>query len=491
MSILKVSPMFSFHIGCRCNSDIFNNKITFGPHTLFYSDNTTVTKAACAGNEVVILGHISCLSGEEYSSLPEAMASCADLDSLLSIEYLCGGKYVIFAYIEGKSYVVCDATSSVPVYYLTQCQDGFACSSNIKLITDSFNLSTDDEHMSVRLSGDISQAMPYDITEYKNIKQLLPNHALHIDSNTAVRFVNEPVKTGYVSVEEAVKITSPYISKLTKFYLSIYDIACPITDGKDSRVVLSYLLSSDKKFPCYTINHGVSSDAQTLTIPKDLCKCAGLEHRVLSDAYLTDDDIAYADEMLGKDAYSKRTLMIAKTIKQAFPQNAIINGDIVGQIGKCSLHRDIPQFLASPSYFRCKLHNYSKESKILLRQWEKEISASGECINVFDLFSVESRLGRWACQENAIYNLLSLPYLNIFNSRCIIYVWANVKRNLRKKSLLNIALIKKNCEKLLSVPFENESFSSRLARSNWLIYYISGYIKFFAQKTAFKLKKRG
>ena len=491
MTDLKVSPMFSFHIGCRCNTDIFNNEASFGPHMLYYADATTIVKSSNDKNEVIILGHITSLSNKGVPSVAEAMAKCDDLDSLLSVEYDCGGKYVIFAYVGGRSYVITDATSSVPVYYLAEGADTFVCSSSMKLIADSFNLSKDDKHMHIRNSGDISQAMPYDITEYKCIKQLLPNHAFHIDTHTAVRFVNESVYKGIVPLNDAVKITSPLISKLTEYYLSLYDIACPITDGKDSRVVLSQLFAQGKRFPCYTIDHNSGSAPQVIEIPKKLCDCIDLEYRVLSDATLTDEDIAHADDMLGKGSYSARTLMIAKTIKEAFPQKAILNGDIVGQVGKCSLHRDIPEFLATPSYFRCKLHNYSKESKKLLKAWKKEIYSSGECTNVFDLFSVESRLGRWACQENTIYNFIALPYLNIFNSRSIIYVWTKVKRTQRKKAFLNIELIKGNCEKLLSVPFEMDSFTSCIAKSNWLMYYISSYIKYFVQKLAFKLKKRG
>ena len=50
--------------------------------------------------------------------------------------------------------------------------------------------------------------------------------------------------------------------------------------------------------------------------------------------------------------------MIANTIKCNFGDGAVLNGDIMGQVGKCSLHRDIPEIFATPSYFRCKLHNH-------------------------------------------------------------------------------------------------------------------------------------
>ena len=167
------------------------------------------------------------------------------------------------------------------------------------------------------------------------------------------------------------------------------------------------------------------------------------------------------------------------------------SNDYANDVGKCSLHRDIPSFLATPGYFRCKLHNYSKRAKLVLADWLRDIKASGERVNTFDLFSVENRMGRWAAQENLIYNLAGQLYLNIFNSRKIIYTWTAVSRRERKKSLLHVGYIKKVNPSLLSVAFErDESALVRISKSNGLFYYLSSYLKFFLQKRKFYKRKK-
>ena len=210
-------------------------------------------------------------------------------------------------------------------------------------------------------------------------------------------------------------------------------------------------------------------------------------HPLLVRAKRSDALKTAMETLLGNGNYSLRTLRIAQTIRQSFGDGAIINGDIIGQVGKCSLHRDIPGLFATPSYFRCKLHNYSSGAKAQLRQWIEEIKASGEKTNLFDLFSIENRMGRWAGQENLIYNTLGQVYLNIFNCRSIVYVWTAVSRKERKQSLLHIDLIKKTAGELLEIPFEREeSLVFRASKATGLTYLLSSYMKYYIEKAKFK-----
>ena len=207
-----------------------------------------------------------------------------------------------------------------------------------------------------------------------------------------------------------------------------------------------------------------------------------LNYQQFADIELTDGDIAEADAVWGKNNYIKRTLMLAHSIKHHLGDNAVINGDIIGQVGKCSLHRDIPLGFATPSYFLCKLHNYSKEAKEGLRLWMQEIEHSNEHVNYFDLFSIENRMGVWAANENEIYNMVGQYYLNIFNSRSIIYEWTRVGSKERKVSTIHLSIIKKLCPKLLEIPFEPTSIFEKIAKYNGISYLLASYLKFYKEK---------
>jgi hypothetical protein len=96
-------------------------------------------------------------------------------------------------------------------------------------------------------------------------------------------------------------------------------------------------------------------------------------------------------------------------------------------------------------------------------------------------------MGRWAGQENLMYHSLGQAYLNIFNSRSILYTWTAVSRRARKNAPLHLELIQRTCPELLKVPFEKEEhILFRLSKVNGLTYLLSSYAKFLLEKQAYQ-----
>ena len=440
-----------------------------------------------------VFGYAADLKARKTERIAEQiLTNSSSLQDVIDAEYHLGGKYFLL-YKDASGCFICgDATCSVPIYYTTF-QHEFICTSNLMLIVREQNLSPDATLQHIRNSGNISQAMPFDLTEYKEIKQLIPNHYLALNDQSTHRFVNSANKQRKLTVQEATEKAKPLIEFLTRYYIDKFDVYCPITSGRDSRVVLSFLSRlTSKPINSYTIKHVEHSGSeQDLVIPPQLARVCGMNHRQIEDVPADIETQQLFDEYLGRNRYSKRTLNIANTIHSYFAEGAVINGDIIGQVGKCSLHRDIPHILATPEYFRWKLHNYSREARYALNSWIKEIRAAGECVNLFDLFSIENRMGRWAAQENTIYSAKGQLYLNIFNSRSIIYLWTSVRRSERKKSLLHIALIKETCPVLLSVPFEKDTSTIiKLSKANGLFYYITSFLKYRIERRRFMKEKK-
>ncbi|MBR6632986.1 MAG: hypothetical protein IKL05_01650 [Clostridia bacterium] len=463
----------------------------FGKYTISMDHNTPFEYASNGVVECAIYGLVTnVVSNKSNNIVDEIVEKCKKIQDVVEYEKNLGGKYILLFKVNDQYYIQGDATCSIPIFYNTE--GAFVCSSNCNYIAKLKDYCVDNELNLIRKSGDISQAMPYDITPYRQIKQLIPNHFLDVNKQSAIRFVNSIKRQKAISVEKATKIVLPMIENLLNFYMSKYKIYCPITSGRDSRVVLSFLLKSTEKFSCYTIKHPEhNNDTQDITVPIAMCKKVNIEHRLIEDVIVSETLKDEIDRLLGNGNYSLRTLRIAQTIKEFFGDGAIINGDIIGQVGKCSLHRDIPSIFATPSYFRCKLHNYSKESKMQLKQWIKEIKSSGEKTNVFDLFSIENRMGRWAAQENLIYNTLGQAYLNIFNCRSIIYTWTAVERKERKLSMLHVDLIQKNSAVLLDIPFEtDESIVIKISKANGFTYLFSSYMKYYIEKAKFEKGRR-
>jgi hypothetical protein len=491
--LYKNSQMYSFYFGTEVEARKYSNCIPFGRYILSYSDNTAVAYAENADSELALLGDAVDLKTGRFEDLPGLLISGIDtIESLVCREHDLGGKYVIFYRSQDAYYLVGDATCSIPICYTAVFDGVFACSSNLNDICRDRKYRQDATLLKIRNSGDPSQAMPFDYTIYREIRHLIPNHYLDVEQRKSVRFINQSQIMPTVSPFDAASMTLPLIRKLADYYSAKYPLYCPITSGRDSRVVLAFLMEKNDSLPCYTIRHAHQSEnEQDLTTPGQLCALSNLPYTQIEDVPLHERTALSMNKALSENTYSKRTLMIANTVHEYCGENAIVNGDIIGQVGKCSLHRDIPQCLATPAYFRCKLHNYSRESLEALREWLREVKLSGEKVSSFDLFSIENRMGRWAAQENLIYNTIGQRYLNLFNSRCIIYVWTSVSRKLRKLSAIHLSLIKLLNYQLLSVPFESDKGCLvRFSKSNGLLYYGFSFVKHWKEYWDYKRGSR-
>lgn len=486
------APIFSYCFSSEIteNPDMPVNYY-FGKYYLSVDSQTPYHAFKNQSCECALFGYAVNVITAKCDSIPEQiLMDCSSIDEVIEYEKKLGGKYVIFYRNAENYYIFGDATLSIPIFF--SLTGDVVCTNNYQIIVEKFNLTPDPEYMKIRECGEISQAMPFDITVYKEIKQLIPNHYYDINNTKAIRFINAPHKQKKMSIAEATNKVLPLIDVLTHYYRSLFKIFCPITSGRDSRVVLAFLLADGFSGACYTIKHPEhNGSTQDIVIPQQMCPATYVPYETISEVALTPLTIERMDNIFGKGNYSAKTLRIAKTVKEHCVDSAIINGDIIGQIGKCSLHRDIQSCFATPAYFRCKLHNYSNEAKEQLGLWLDEIKQSGEQINTFDLFSVENRMGRWAAQENLIYNALGQVYLNIFNSRSIIYVWTAVSRKLRKKSLIHTDLIDKKAPVLLQFPFErDESIMIRLSKLNGPFYLFSSYLKYCIEKQIFLRRKK-
>lgn len=465
----------------------YESVLPFGEYQIKFCNTTPMMHACVADRELLIYGYaVDVRNGTSEMLASRMLSATQTIEDVVNYEMHLGGKYLIFYRDATGMYVIPDATASIPFCYATG-DSQLICASNSELIAKQLCLQPDAQLLKIRKSSEISQAMPYNLTVYKEIAQLLPNHYFSFTEGRAVRFVNFRERKKPISAKEAAEITAPMIENILQLYSGKFKLYCPITSGRDSRVVLAFMMDVDANTKTYTINHSnFDENEPDVLVPVQIAQAVNITNNRIVEIEPTEQMYHEFNEEFGATGYSRRTLMIANTIHHDYADGAVINGDIIGQVGKCSLHRDIPELLISPRYFRCKLHNYSKESVTVLRQWMRNVRKSGEQVNLFDMFSMENRMGRWAAQENIIYAMVGQLYLNIFNSRAIIYPWTLVPRKDRKLSKIHIELIRMKYPSLLEVPFENvRSTFEGVAKKNGFTYYFASFAKYYIQKFQF------
>ena len=463
-------------------------------HLHVYVDQRTPVELSSRGTfSVMLIGIAVDVQTGRSNGIAEMLAeSCASLDDVIRAEYTLGGKYILLISSHEGLYLIGDATCSIQVCYeIDREQKVCAIASDPYIIARKHDLTPDKDLLRVRRSGELFQPMPYNVTIFREILQLLPNHTLNLLTGETERYLYYSSALPRLSAGDAAKQILPYLDSMVKGYAKHFPLLVPITAGKDSRVVLAAVCRQLPGVKTYTMKHKKHrDDDEELVISKQLTARMKLPHSIYPDVELSEEQIQYFDQIIGKDLYSRISLTISATVHRYCSEYAVLNGDILDQIGKISPHRDIPECLATAGYFRCKLHNYSKEAKTLTKAWLREVKSSGEHLLSFDLFSIENRMGRWASQNHALDSYLGQVNLNIFNARRIIGILCCVDRKERMRFEIHKALLEQIDPDWLTVPFGKSRRAARLAKSNFAVFYCSGYLKYYLEKFRFRYRSR-
>lgn len=436
-------------------------------------------------SEIAVIG--LCLpTSDDTPKWQELVDSIHTPEEFLAAEKYMAGRYVLLVHIfDAGYYLVGDATCSIQINY---CTGARTVSSIVPLVVRDSNSKIDPLKQKVFQQKPISCAMPGDITVYEDIFALLPNHYLKLDSFQAVRFCASayPINSG--TVEDCCGKSLERARYICREMNKRFDIVCPVTGGRDSRVVLALLREVNRNLEAFTMrHHAMREDDQDLVVSAKLCKTIGQPHTVISDVSLLAEPVAYFDALFGVGKYNRNSVVLGETIKSRYEGKTVINGDIIGQIGKTSLHRDVPDRLMNAKYFQCKAHNFGATKYI--KEWMADTETEPN-VERCDLFSWEHRMGRWAAMTSQTKDLCGINELNFFNCREIISLWTSIPREIRKNGAIHDFFLGQIDPALKEIPYEKAPLVIRIGKLNWIAMYAATFAKFYYQKTQFNLRRK-
>lgn len=466
-------PLFSRHV------PLFGGSLW-----LHHTAATEVRMACCSVGEVAVVGFCVDSHGElTREEIPGWLANLAveGIDVLYRASARLAGKYVLCCRSKDGDYLVGDATASIPIHY--SFSSGHLTAASTDQLTariDSLELSA--EAVELRAYSDWMQGLPDDMTMFEHVRALLPNHWLDLNAQKAVRIPLEILPAGGGTERKEIISRSAFlIRNITREILLAYDVMCPLTAGYDSRVSLAFLRKERADQPCYTFRHeGFTDETEDLKIATQICAQLGLSHAELPDVPMPKAMAEHIFYYAGK-YNSERTLSHVYTYGSAFRGKALVNGDIIGQVGKSSISNAVPNRFATAGFFQCKMHNTAPQMRANLQHWMDGVKAAGDGRWMCDLFAVENRCGRWAPQSGTLYGLAGITVLNQFNCAELIRLWMSVDRRLRVEQYLHRQLLEQESPELLKFPFNAATKTDVFRKSPWL-FLIATHGKFLLQR---------
>lgn len=450
-----------------------------------YTSATQVLHVQEKEHETAIIGYCVDAHGEiPRAQIPMTLCQCSTLEEAWNFCNRLAGKYVICYLQQSHIYVWGDATCSIPLNYGRN--DDIVCISPFdKMTAATIGVQPDERLVHLRKSADPSQTMPYDWTPYKQVKALLPNHVLHLQTMKSTRMCI-PVHNETSDTKEIIQYSIDLCKAIGKEYAVDYDLVCPLTAGYDSRAVLAIMRQVLPSITCFTIKlQGLDEHSSDVSVPRQICNALNQPYQ-LDEAFTPSDALIKSIEMYAGLVNARDRIVEALIFQSAHQGKARLHGDIIGQIGKSSVMNNVPKTLITPSFLQCKCHNTDSLTKSAFSAYIQEIQANGDGSWISDLFSWENRCGRWAGQEEALYALCGMISLNIFNCREVILQWIRIPRKNRKQSYVHKEMIAETEPGLLDIPF-NQGSKLDVLKKYWPLYYAATYAK---QLLLYRMRKQ-
>ena len=390
-------------------------------------------------NSLILIGHILDPDNPSHNNediLSDLLFNSFDnFNTLIERTFTLGGRWILIVKLGEDIILFNDASGLRQVFYTDINSTGSLwCASQPGLIADILGLAIDGEaHDFIKKIEPINKEYwwPGNSSPFKEIKHLLPNHYIHLNTGAVNRYWPNK-KLNRLSLNMAVERISRILKGLACSMYNRFDLALSITAGLDSRVVLASFKDFYKDITCITLKEqGMSRWSADIRVPKTMLSALGVNHDIVNVSPTIDDiyssifknNVAYAHDIWLKDAYA------------IFNYNRNEKVAVVGsvsEIGRC--------FYKSSRYSGGKLTgsilssmtkmNGNHFAATSFNKWLKSIENLFD-YNLLDLFYWEQRVGNWLAMCQLEFDLAWKDIFSPFNCRELIVSMLSVDEEFR------------------------------------------------------------
>ncbi len=380
----------------------------------------------CRQNYLVLLGYI--LDPEYPERTDEqivrgVLESSATLDGVFRALNRMFGRYVVIASLNGNLVSFSDPMGARALFYCNDSSGRLWCASQSSILAELFGLSTDltieKELFGLPLFRGTEYWYPGNVTAYREISHLIPNHYLDHYTKMQVRYwpVKELVKTDPGdSLERVVQLWRGAFKALC----SRFDSALGITAGLDSRILLA--ASRDVSPGMHYITHtheNLGITGPDIVLPSQMLPRLGLKHTILFHSEHLDPDferiyrrnVTTARRSKGINAYA-----FFCHFRETGKERLVINGN-GGEITRNFFF--LPRIIPFSGFSLSTLVGMDSSSLAVdqFGSWLSEVKGIETLgYSILDLLYWEQRIGNWASMSFSEYDI-AFESFSPFDSR--------------------------------------------------------------------------
>ena len=197
-----------------------------------------------------------------------------------------GGRWILLVHRPGTSLLVPDCCGLRQAYYCRDPGGNLYVCSQPGLMERIPGIRLGDGLLVDRFGPDLPPILP---SGEMQVFRLLPNHSLDLASGRSTRFWPR-TPFSEISLEDGVARSGPIFRQELAAVADRYDLACTLTAGFDSRIMLSALRGREKQIRFYVNRHIEHPEHyRDQVIPAQIAADLGLDFRIIDTRHPADD----------------------------------------------------------------------------------------------------------------------------------------------------------------------------------------------------------
>jgi hypothetical protein len=371
-------------------------------------------------------------SAGDAEILGEIAGHCTGADSLVRYAGRLAGRWVLIADSGDYSVLCHDAGGLRQVFYSEEMR---VCASQASTAARVFPfVDSSKEFLETEFAQNNSEYWwPGDTTPYRGVECLLPNHYLDLRSWRSKRYwPNESI--GECGIEAAASTAADILAGELQAVALRFPLALPITAGWDSRVILAACRRAQIEPHCYTLQFGkLHRGSQDIAVPGRLLRHLGLRHQVIPCPNRADPEFLLRYNRQA-DPTHEEAAAIAQGLLSSYPAGRVSLSGHCSEMARCYYHPK-PEKRKIDAGLLADLTTMDRVPFVLnaFAKWLAGAQPASEAsgIELLDLFYLEQRVGRWAANGQAQWDIVHERFTP-FNCRPLLETLLSVDADHRK-----------------------------------------------------------
>ncbi len=399
------------------------------------------------GTELVLIGEAFDYVHTKYSTkdiLNSIKIEPFDVKDIIQQFDAYAGTYMVLCFNRINQALIAfnDASAQKEIYYLNDPEFGLVLGSQTKIISSFFEVELDQspEAKEFFASEAFQRKRIYvgDLTEYKDVKHLRPNHTLDLNNGTVRRFYPDAILPD-MNIDEAAQKAAQMIKGYLEAASERYNLLLPVSSGWESRILLAASKNFQDKCHYYVFKgHGYSDNHSDIRIPRKLASRLNFNLEVVPKNTEIDQDLVPAIESsISFPRYQNLKYIMGYWAR--FPDHLSVIGN-VSEVART----EYPTFWGLNARKIAVLEKYTslKYASDYYKKWlgENRPIFKKEKHRILDMLYWEENCANMVAKANTEAKM-GIEFFLPFNSRALLKLLLSVKIKHREKQ--NALLYKK------------------------------------------------